>query len=346
MSEQAPKKSALLIGVNHYGSDRWLDLHGCVADVEKADTYLRDLAGLTNIIKLTSPAASGSVRDLPTLKNVVDAFENAASEAQPGDFVYIHYSGHGGRINTGFLDLKPNQLDEALVLVSTEEDGTIRGVDYIPPPWLVERPLITPEATLRAAWKQQSPGGDGRGASVMRHWMTSSRGIEFLAACRSDQKAQEVQLHAQGKRGLMSVCLENVMEENRGSLAQLNCEMVYNLVANRVAKNIENYDVRQNVVFGGRRSRFFFGTGQMSHQPFANVTRIESLPTDGTRVHLDAGTAHGVHKHDNFALYPADREFRDIVDYNGQLAMCTVSEVMISTLTARFLWIVIKMEIL
>ncbi|KAK4245015.1 caspase domain-containing protein [Corynascus novoguineensis] len=374
MSEQAPKKSALLIGVNHYGSEEWDDLKGCVADVEAADTYLRDLAGLTNIIKLTSPAASGSTRDLPTLKNVVDAFDNAASEAQPGDFVYIHYSGHGGRIDTKFPDFKPNQLDEALVLVSAEEDGTtrrggkvdylrdvemayllkriadkgavvtlildcchsagavrgrgaIRGVDYIPSAWLVERPLIAPEATLRAAWKQQSPGGDGRGASVMRHWMTSSRGIEFLAACRSDQKAQEVASSAQNKRGLMSVCLEDVIKANRGSLAQLNCEMVYNLVANRVTKTIESDKVRQDVVFGGRRSRSFFGTGQMSQQLFANVTRVETLLSGGTRVYLDAGTAHGVHKHDSFALYPADREFRDIVDYNEQLAMCTVSDV-------------------
>ena len=34
----------------------------------------------------------------PTRKNITDAFKNLAKVSEPGDVVFIHFSGHGGKI--------------------------------------------------------------------------------------------------------------------------------------------------------------------------------------------------------------------------------------------------------
>ena len=34
----------------------------------------------------------------PTRKNITDAFKNVAKVSEPGDVVFCHFSGHGGKI--------------------------------------------------------------------------------------------------------------------------------------------------------------------------------------------------------------------------------------------------------
>ncbi|KAH6839479.1 caspase domain-containing protein [Chaetomium sp. MPI-CAGE-AT-0009] len=378
MSERAPKKFALLIGIDHYDNLAIAhDLWGSVRDIDAAETLLKSVAAPDTIIKLTSPNPYSADRAAelvatdssapPTLENVVQAFDKITDEAQAGDFVYIHFSGHGFRIASKFPSFKSNALDEALALFSEQKRSWGRVVEYlrdvemayllkriadkdamitlvldcchsggavrggnrvrgvqIPADKLVERELIAPEATLRAAWVPSS-GGNVRGASTMRHWMTSSNGIEFLAACRSNQKAQEA-YPEDGCRGLMSLSLETVINSNKERASSLSFGEVYNLVEQMVTDQHDEKDGPQNVVFGGRRNRSFFGTDQIEQQ-CPTVTKVEELDDDKVRITLDVGTAHGVRKQDKFALYPADRAFRDILDYNAHLATCVVEEV-------------------
>ncbi|GAB1312087.1 Peptidase C14 caspase domain-containing protein [Madurella fahalii] len=372
MLERIPKKFALLIGIDHYGSSLVANLSGCVADVETVEAYLRDVAGLANIIKFTSPPSATT--GLPTLTNIVNAFYKITAEVQPGDFVYLHYSGHGMRMVTAFPEFKTNQLDEALVLVGRGKEGiadgkldylrdvemayllkriadkgavvslvldcchsagavrgsnAIRGVHSIPPNgFVVERTPVVKDATLLSGVWRQPPRGTsgGRGASVVQHWMSSSKGIEFLAACRTNQEAQEVPRDGHPKHGLLSISLADVIRENRGRIEQLSCEMVYNLVAERVRTHPDIVRT-QNVVFGGFGGRSFFGTESIGQLSAATVTAVSRLDESGTNISFNAGTAHGVREQQRFALYSADREFRDIVGYNAPMAMCRVIRV-------------------
>ncbi|KAK8052480.1 Metacaspase-1 [Apiospora rasikravindrae] len=172
--ESAPRKWALLIGVDFYmpGRVRWpnkvSNLNGCVNDVKLMKDYLLCYHGFdaAHITKLTSsidptkrfltdeayerlwetlesthgvtviPTAQQGIwptdvqvtpledkNKWPTYENMIKAFESITDKASPGDIVFIHYSGHGGRAVTLVPEHKPSNphrsdhpgIDETLV---------------------------------------------------------------------------------------------------------------------------------------------------------------------------------------------------------------------------------------
>src|SRR5215212_1733831 len=105
---------ALLIGINHYLPNELPDglyyksLLGCVQDVYRVEAFLRRDLGIPpeKITRLTSSTPVDGAEppeppsQWPTYGNIVNAFNRLANVAQPGDQVFIHYSGHGGRAST------------------------------------------------------------------------------------------------------------------------------------------------------------------------------------------------------------------------------------------------------
>jgi hypothetical protein len=121
---------ALLIGIDHYEPNPYFkSLRGAVRDIDKVADYLKTSLKICDeqITRLTAPLPDhNSLADVraarkeqpPTYQNIVDAFSNITNSANTGDLVYIHYSGHGGRVKTIFAELKgEGQFDEGLVLV-------------------------------------------------------------------------------------------------------------------------------------------------------------------------------------------------------------------------------------
>lgn len=123
---------ALLIGINQYLPNQlpnglyYKSLLGCVNDVNLVEAFLRRELHVANesIIKLTSSRPVEGIEppeprsQWPTYENIVNAFKHLAGVAQPGDQVFIHYSGHGGRALTTdeFKDIKGESgLDEVVV---------------------------------------------------------------------------------------------------------------------------------------------------------------------------------------------------------------------------------------
>jgi hypothetical protein len=120
---------SLLIGIDCYLPNRlpggyyYASLGGCVRDINHVEEFLQRKIGIPPqfIFKLTStnsgqPKPVESQDRWPTYENMVDKFKQLTTIAQPGDQVYIHYSGHGGRTTTIYPDLKgTNGFDEALV---------------------------------------------------------------------------------------------------------------------------------------------------------------------------------------------------------------------------------------
>lgn len=93
----ARENHALLIGVNQYPNldARWW-LKGPSNDVALVATYLTSQAPVpfaADNVTVLSDGVSGAT--VPTLAAIRTAFSDLTAEVQPGDFVYLHFSGHG-----------------------------------------------------------------------------------------------------------------------------------------------------------------------------------------------------------------------------------------------------------
>ena len=104
---------ALLIGIDCYlgnllpDGSAYRSLGGCVNDVKSVEAFLTSRLGISadHILKLTATNTGAKEppepkAQWPTYENMVRAFREVARMAQPGDQVYIHYAGHGGRATT------------------------------------------------------------------------------------------------------------------------------------------------------------------------------------------------------------------------------------------------------
>ena len=60
----------------------------------------------------------------PTFKNITEAFKALSEQAQPGDAVFVQFSGHGGRILD--TDVEDASYDEVLVPTDYIESGLVR----------------------------------------------------------------------------------------------------------------------------------------------------------------------------------------------------------------------------
>ena len=95
LAQSTSRKLALLIGINQYkrNSSGWIPLKGCVTDIQLQRELLINCFGFQSqdILTLSDRAA--------TRQNILTAFEeHLIKQAQPGDVVVFHFSGHGSRV--------------------------------------------------------------------------------------------------------------------------------------------------------------------------------------------------------------------------------------------------------
>ncbi|WP_008310764.1 caspase family protein [Leptolyngbya sp. PCC 6406] len=97
LAQGTPRKLALLIGVNQYTDPLVSNLNGCLTDVEMHYQLLVNRFGFnpSDVLQLTDATPDM----LPTRANILQAFEeHLIQQAQDGDVVVVHYSGHGSRV--------------------------------------------------------------------------------------------------------------------------------------------------------------------------------------------------------------------------------------------------------
>lgn len=90
LAQSTPRKLALLVGINQYSE---LPLEGCLNDVDLQRNLLIHRFGFNprDILVVADQEA--------TREGILTAFEeHLIKQAQPGDVVVYHYSGHGSRI--------------------------------------------------------------------------------------------------------------------------------------------------------------------------------------------------------------------------------------------------------
>ena len=105
-------KKAVLIGINYPGTEG--ELRGCVNDVKRMHRCLVDRFGFSeeNITELIDTDKS---KIQPTGKNIRQALSELVGSANPGDVLFVHYSGHGVRLPPETGEDDDTGFDECIV---------------------------------------------------------------------------------------------------------------------------------------------------------------------------------------------------------------------------------------
>ncbi|XP_027176590.1 metacaspase-9 [Coffea eugenioides] len=119
--DKGKNKWAVLVGCN-YPNTKYT-LHGCINDVQAMRDLLVKKFGFDpkNINLLTDKPGSFI---LPTGANIMKALNRMVDQAQSGDVLYFHYSGHGTLVDKPFL---PFSKEEAIVPI---DFNLITNVDF------------------------------------------------------------------------------------------------------------------------------------------------------------------------------------------------------------------------
>eukprot|EP00551_Chaetoceros_affinis_P008431 CAMPEP_0203674784 /NCGR_PEP_ID=MMETSP0090-20130426/17287_1 /ASSEMBLY_ACC=CAM_ASM_001088 /TAXON_ID=426623 /ORGANISM="Chaetoceros affinis, Strain CCMP159" /LENGTH=360 /DNA_ID=CAMNT_0050540751 /DNA_START=42 /DNA_END=1124 /DNA_ORIENTATION=+ len=96
-------KRAVMIGVNYTGQKG--ELSGCHDDVESITSYLIESHGFEK--ENMTVLMDDGIHEPPTYRNIMVACRAIVRESKPGDTVFFHYSGHGGRIQ----DINKDEAD-------------------------------------------------------------------------------------------------------------------------------------------------------------------------------------------------------------------------------------------
>lgn len=371
MTELVPNIHALLIGIDYYKPNLlFKSLKGAVRDINLVDTYLRETLKVSEnrICKLISPnredialldARSAQDKE-PTYENIVNAFNEITEQVRSGEQVYIHYSGHGGRATTIYPELKGDgQNDEGIVPMdlSDTEGRYLRDVELAT---LLKR-LTDKGAIVTVILDSCHSGGATRGDCDIRGsnqedradrpkdslvdsrenlidnwrsltegkshtaWVPESRDYVLLAACRPTEVAFEYAVDGLDRHGALTYWMINILRTVPGIHS-------YKTLYDCVSAKIQSRFREQLPMLLGEGDRTLFGSDILANQYTVTVLDTD---IDRNQVKLSAGRMHGLGRGTRFAIYPLNTS--DFSDKQKQLAIVEVTEVAVSTASAKIL---------
>jgi hypothetical protein len=342
---------AYLIGIDFYLPNKLPDggeyrsLGGCVGDISRMEDFLQRKLGILkdHLFKLTSTyngteKPMESEENWPTYRNIIANFQKIITTAQPGDQVFIHYSGHGGRTSTAYPDLKgQNGLDEALVPmdIGYTESNYLRDVQLA----YLLKSMVDKGVIVTVVLDSCHSGGATRGnaGAVKRGVSNSITGIDTkkrtidelvapinklvdswqgLATTRDVNSGAGWLLEPKGYV-LLAACRasESAVEyafngfEPNGvltywlldSLKQLGPGLSYKVLHDRLLAKVHSRFPEQTPQLQGEGDRMVFGSEKIQSVYAVLVTKVDQSKN---RIQLNAGQAGGLRKGAKFAVYP------------------------------------------
>jgi hypothetical protein len=322
---------AILIGIDDYPDK---PLKSCVRDVQDTKTYLESVLLHSVEIQMittcqTGPKSSDAVKDQvlwPTYDNVISAFKNVTSPARAGDFVYIHYSGHGTRKPPNGEFTNKSTGDLALVLLTEEnretclwgfelasllnamvdnglivtlvldccfsasayrrDDPSVRFLPYNAA--MDSEYLSDPERSLK---DEISPYRD---VSMQPNWLIKPDRYAILTACGPNEETVGVKFDGENYGALSYYILKTIKYVG---LKKRHGDMYDHLCA-----KFRGSGLRQTPVLYGNRNQGFFG--QVNSD--ITTTAVPIIVKQNDTLELQAGHAHGVEIDDQLILCALD----------------------------------------
>ncbi|CAJ0551530.1 Ff.00g114600.m01.CDS01 [Fusarium sp. VM40] len=330
---RSPAHYAILIGINAYQDQ---PLKGCVHDVQCIKTLLEQQPFPVDIRTFTATSNSQSDKSSPvedrsywpTYWNVTEALRLLTAQAQPGDYVYIHYSGHGTYMDIVSKFTNHHTGDLALALLNGENGDSIRpfgghrmamalnamvikrlvvtlvldccfsasvyrgdqpDIRFIP----VSREVASAYFIDNELASQDEGASDSgrRDVSMRPSWMMDPKGYAVLVASGPQEMSTEV-IQNGIHYGALSRFLYLGLRD--GGLMRRQKDIFY-----RLFSKFRGVAIKQTPALYGNKDQVFFGQSTLpSNRPVIPVERSGEKPI------LQAGQAHGVSEGDSFILYP------------------------------------------
>lgn len=376
MKNEPKNRWALLIGVDCYMANQLPDgscyrsLGGCVRDIAHVESFLRVRLGLKEacLLKLTASNPHWPANDAdpgrrpleaperwPTYVNMVRMFKQITAMAAPGDQVYIHYSGHGGRAATAYPALKGRgAFDEALVPTDIG-DSTARYLRDVELAYLLQA-MVDKGLLVTVVFDSCHSGGATRGNAKAvcrgigspdtrildtRSLVATPEQLEAVwrrpgAAARSLKPGSGWLIEPEGYVFLAACrAQESAFEypfdggEPNGaltywlldSLRQLGPTLTYKVLHDRILAKIHAQFSTQTPQLQGEGARLVFGCDRI--EPAYGATVLE-VDVAGGRARINAGEAHFIRRGAQFAIYPYGSS--DLTSSQARLALAELQE--------------------
>lgn len=133
MQSSGSKTHVILIGIDEYNHPGSPNLQVCLEDVRGVKQFLDNAFTQSDMTVLTSPLDSSlQSKQVPTLVNVINAFDRLIRNVTAKDSIYIYFTGHGSRIPTKYPGLKgQGSWDESLVFLpdSTGRNDVLSDIE-------------------------------------------------------------------------------------------------------------------------------------------------------------------------------------------------------------------------
>ena len=339
-SNTATKHWAILIGIDFYVKDR--HLQGSVQDVETVKQYLNPENPPVNspvdivILTATTPPDPSTGRPIekpdlwPTNSNVVSGLKRVIERGNPGDFVYIHFSGHGTRrpkslvgpqrkgtgdlalvlfesngcsyfsgevLATALRKMVDKGLFVTLVLDCCFSGSAVRysGNQGVGIRGTDYNPAFDVESLRGHQESSSGIAGTLRDVQVFPEWLINPRGYAILSACGPYEKAWELEVEGR-QRGALSYFLIDALSTLREKGEELTHQSLYQYLRIRFHAS---WPQQTPMRYGNGNSSFFGNLGVALDRALIPIYKAHD-----DRLCLSAGEAHGVCKGDEYAAYP------------------------------------------
>ncbi|BAY35571.1 peptidase C14 caspase catalytic subunit p20 (plasmid) [Nostoc carneum NIES-2107] len=350
-----PQLYVLLIGIDCYLPNQLVNgiyypsLRGCVRDINQVEQFLKRLPNAPRqIFKLTAshpdaltldeqPKPKEPAQQWPTYKNIVAKFQQLTQTAAPGDLVYIHYSGHGGRAKTHYPQLKGDRgIDETLVPtdIGFGEGQYLRDLELAALlKKMVDKGLIV-TIVLDCCHSGGALRGEDADIRGLDNIDETPRPTTSLVASALEltntwlslttvttRKATAVTGILPEPKGyvLIAACRPSEVayeyafdgKQRNGALTYWLLDtlnqpipgMTYRMLHDRINAKIHSQFPQQTPMLLGEGDRLVLGTDYLQSEYATTVMQVK-VEAGITKVLLDAGQAQGIRKGAEFAIYP------------------------------------------
>ncbi len=119
------KKRSLLVGCNYLDTEG-AELKASHDDICSMKDYIVNVHGFSESEDMMTVLLDDGEHQPPTFMNIVEAFKSLSEQSQPGDAVFVQFSGHGGRVLDSPINNSVESYDEILVPSDYSASGVIR----------------------------------------------------------------------------------------------------------------------------------------------------------------------------------------------------------------------------